>query len=321
MMRARFVLLLALWSVVACGEVALDVGGERAARRCPPDEVCSPRTPGGLRFSDAAPTAVEGRHTISVEVGPSDVEVVSSDPTVLRIVQTWGSTVRFEGVSPGTAFLRYLEADGRYEGMLLDRLELDVKAVDRVVARPTEAPLPIGALPTHYLGPMKIHVDHAEVTLAPYAVSEDQSVLVDEGMAIVRPSSEDNPVPLNAGEPIVWEVTRAGLTYSDAIPVVDTADELRVTDLSSTVFNGTGAEPILDAAVGPCVVPFHEGVPVYGATLSVHVTSRSGSFAFASEVACPISEMGRSQWDVRIGSLQRRFRADGAGADATITPL
>lgn len=308
---AKAVGLAALCVAVGC---ELGVGGERSKGGCPSGETCSPSTPDGLSFSDFRSIAVGGRHAISIQDLPGGVrfDVVSSDPTVLQVAERDGTRVVLEGVSPGTVYLRVVDRGRMREGLLLDRLELRVAEAVSVVARP-DSP----AVVSPFLGPMALDVDLGSVVLAPRLLAADGTELAADDAEMLSPAP-DEEVPLVVGQPVTWEVRALGALHDGAIPVVDTVDALRVVDVRYSDLEGLFSDEVLDQ--GECLVPFFEDRAVFGATVGVHATSRTGSSNAGYWYECPW-EQGRSRWDVTAGPVERSYWVDLRGDEASFTPV
>lgn len=292
--------------------------GERAAGGCPSDEVCSPATPNGLKFTgrnlfDLAPVAVGGTQAISLEARGGHMlpafEARIDDPSVVSVRPTDTAEITIKGERAGTAMLRILDpADGH---TLLDRITVEAAEVvsTRLVPRDLFlqfAPADRGwafAAGEHEVLVLLADASHREVI-------DDSMRIEADGASTIGPSAVRLEVP---AEGVELRITTGGHTFTTPVAVAGPIDDV---ELATWKLYESDLMPHLRLRVGRdlCASPLSGGKRVVdsaaigvfsldGAPLTTTGRSAGISCALIPEATRP----GLYEFGVSFGSVSRTY--------------
>jgi hypothetical protein len=268
--------------LAACG-----AGDRRLSGRCPQGERCSNAIPDGLRFSGpdfrpgpniwgGVPTlAAGGSARIELSAGGRDLLVpfvARTSGTAIEASPLGGNAVRVAGLTPGSGFLRILAAS---DGLLLDRYEMRVRAIERLrLERRDRGPLVQLRAPTPTLVTTP---GTASFTITLLNGSEP---LVDSGLIVEVPAGSGFIV-----EQTFWNsfTLRAPIVRTVPLTIYHGGGSVRRFDLRVT--EGTGEIAALPAGAATRSldvtdpIPFPEGTYCFGLMLDgTRVTPEAWTF-------------------------------------------
>lgn len=322
---------LAVFTAAGC-----TVAGDRAADGvCPEGETCSDLTPTGLYFfgepttdglvSGVGVTAKGGTQTITALLGdaldspPLDTEfdATTSDIKVAAVSAVEPPNVVISGEGAGTSFVRLLEPG---TDKLLDRVSVDVAAIDNVTLRPSELYLlekeeAPWALLAGGNAPMIVRLSDASGV----RLVDDSLTLTSSTGATKRQSWDLFEATAPASGDASFAITAGSAPFTATAKVVAALDDI----VSSEVLgvSSTGQTFVLKEKETVCFLGKSGGVTTAGATWSfkgssnleltpVDTKENTLTHTFRSCITVKGTAVGTATLTVDAGGISKDFTLD-----------